>query len=135
MRLFWNPIAKRRAKQFRTITEEWIVSFQKSRWASCVDIVMPAVDECIKASEDDFLSFPPDYDYEELALGVIRNITYEMLMSGRFHVYTGVLKPVGYQLAEVCVQSAYRAKNKGYLTQEFYHEFVDSLYDGINTLG
>ena len=135
MKLFWSPTAKRRARQFRALTEEWISSFQKERWPSCIPIVMPSVDECIKESRDDFLSFPPDYDYEELALGVIRNITYEMVTSGHFHVYRGVLKPIGYQLAEVCIQSAFKSKVKGYLSDEFYQEFVDSLYEGINTLG
>ena len=135
MNLFWNATAKRRAKHFRAITEEWISALQKDRWPSCIPLVMQSVDECIKSSQDDFLSFQPDFNYEELALGVIRNITYEMVTSGHFHVYRGVLKPIGHQLTEVCLQSAFKAKNKGYLSEECYQEFVDSLYSGINTMG
>ncbi|MGM9602383.1 MAG: hypothetical protein ACI3W5_12495 [Faecousia sp.] len=135
MKLFWDREAKKKAALFRALARDVLVSMEKERWPSCESVVMSKIDEIIKASKEDFASFPPGYNYEELVLNVIGDVTFREVVSGQYHFYAGQLKPIGVQLKEVCVQSAYRAKNKGYLSEDEYYSFLDRLSDGIHSVG
>lgn len=135
MGLFWNREARKRAALFRSLSRDILLSMEKDRWPSCESVVMNEVDQIIKVSKKDFAEFPPGYNYEELALNVIGDITFREAVSGRYHFYAGELKPLGVQLKEVCVQSAYRAKNKGYLSEDEYYSFLDRLSGGIHSVG
>lgn len=135
MGLFWNKEARKRAMLFRSLARDILLSMEKDRWPSCESIVMNEIDQIIKVSEKDFAEFPHGYNYEELALNVIGDITFRNVVSGKYHFYAGQLKPLGVQLKEVCVQSAYRAESKGYLSEDEYFEFLNRLSDGIHSVG
>lgn len=135
MGLFGNREAKKRMSMFRTLARDMLVSMESQRWPSCEAIVMRDLDAIVKSSEKDFAEFPAGYNYEELALNVIGDITFQEVSSGQYHFYRGHLKPIGVQLKEVCVQSAFRAKAKGYLDDDDYYNFLDRLSDGVASMG
>lgn len=132
---FWNREARKKAALFRALARDILLSMERDCWPSCESIVMDEIDRIIKSSEKDFSEFPPGYNYEELALNVIGDVTFRAVVSGKYHFYAGQLKPLGAQLKEVCVQCAYRAKNKGYLDEDEYYSFLDRLSDGIHSVG
>lgn len=135
MGLFGNREAKKRMSMFRTLARDMLMSMEKQRWPSCEAIIMRELDTIVKSSEKDFAEFPAGYNYEKMALDVIGYIAFQEVSSGQYHFYHGYLKPVGMQLKEVCVQSAFRAKVKGYLDDDDYHDFLDRLSDGIKSMG
>lgn len=135
MELFGNREAKKRMSMFRTLARDMLASMENQRWPSCEAIVMRDLDAIVKSSEKDFVEFPAGYNYEELALNVIGDITFREVTSGQHHFYSGQLKPIGIQLKEVCVQSAFKAKIKGYLKEDEYYDFLDRLADGIASVG
>jgi hypothetical protein len=96
---------------------------------------MAEVDKSIAVSEKDFASFPPGYNYEELVLNVLWDVAYNLVTSGTYHVYTGVLNFTGEQLKTVCHNAAKEAKDKGYLTEEDYKTVMSNLSYGIKTVG
>ncbi len=108
---------------------------QNSRWPSCESIIMAEVDKSIAASKKDFESFPPGYNYEELVLNVLWDVAYNLVTSGTYHVYAGVLNFIGEQLKSVCCSVAKEAKDKGYLTEEYYKIAMSNLSYGIKTVG
>ena len=135
MKLFWNPKARKRATMFRELLVDTLESFQDDKWPSCEAIVMQEVDKIIAVSENDFASFPPGKNYEELVLNTLWDVTYGFVTSGNYHVYTGVLNFTGEQLRTICCKSAGAAKEKGYLSEDDYNGVMQNLSYCIKTFG
>lgn len=120
---------------FRELFRDKLLEAQNDQYPSCETALMARVDKIIRQSEKDFSSFPPGFNYEELALNVLKNLAFSEVTSGQYHFYAGQLKPLGLQLKEICVQSAYQAKKRGYLEEEDYYDFLGDLSSGIHSVG
>lgn len=135
MRLFWNSEIKRRAKLFRGIVLNLVLSGQDEKYPSCEQILMGEIDQAINNSEKELASFEPDHDYEKNALDVIYNTTFEMVTSGCYHFYAGMLKPVGMQLRHICVFCLRKALENGTISQQQYDEQILALSNGVKYIG
>ena len=135
MGLFGNRETKKRMSMFRTLVRDILISMETMQWPSCETVVMQEIDAIIKVSKKDFAAFPPGYNYEELALNVIGDVTFCNVTSGQYHFYTGSLKPIGMQMKEVCIRCANKANERGYLGDDDYQEFLKALTNGIASVG
>ena len=135
MGLFGNREVKDRMSMFRTLARDILISMEAPRWPSCEAIIMQEIDAIIKASKKDFAEFSPGCNYEELALNVIGDVTFQEVTSGKYHFYTGLIKPIGMQMKEICTQSAYKAREKGYLEDSDFHNFLEALTNRIASVG
>lgn len=61
---------------------------------SCAKEISDALLELFICSRDEFDEWDGSVDYDKVAHTMLANITFDMLASGRYHIYTGMLNPL-----------------------------------------
>jgi hypothetical protein len=76
-------------------------------------------------------------DWDELANANIYNASFDLLVSGEYHIYYGQLNPMKctYNLMLVCNSSLKWALNSGTISQEDFDKQIQCLMEGIRTIG
>lgn len=135
LKIFWSAETRRKARLFRSVALNIILSGQSERYPSCEQTLMKQIDKSIDNSEKEFEAWGQDYDYEGNALSVVYNITFDLVTSGQYHLYTGMLKPDGEQLKKICVFTLQKARENGTISEEQRDEQLAALRDGIKSVG
>ena len=130
-----NDDAARKANLFRDTVRNEIIALQKDNMPSCEDLIMKEIDSRIRSQQDEFEEWENDIDFYRVSIANLYNITFDMVASGQYHLYRGILNPIGQQLNHVCRESLKKACNKGYITQEEMHEQFEILSDRIRNVG
>ena len=60
---------------------------------SCQHVVMEALEEILNNSFEQAKNWDASFDYDERTYMALYNIAHALLVSGRFHIYRGVLNP------------------------------------------
>ncbi len=105
---------------------------------SCFDDLMKAIEERVSAERKDISSWDNlDVDYNEIAHKLLSNASFELLASGKYHIYYGVLSPMSCatNLKRVHEKSMEWALNHGYATEEEVAEDSKSLIYCIAHVG
>lgn len=133
--IFWGKRARESVHLFRALASEKLDSFYNDRYPPCKEEIMKEIDVSILNSKEDFQGFKDGYDYEELVLNVIANIAFSLVSTGQYHVYRGVLKPIGIQFKTVYVRAIEEAHQKGYLSGGELKERIRELSTAIEEVG
>ena len=96
--MFWfGNNYKKNAKRLIDICEHYIDEYEKEspqRWLSCKEDMLTSIRHQIEAEKDDVATWK-DYntDYIEIAHSMLAHTSFDLLASGRYHLYYGVLSP------------------------------------------
>lgn len=93
--------AKRKAKKIADsllkICIDLIICYEKSNpqlKPSCLSDVRPYIQSLLKEYTEEFAEWEDDVDHVEVAHNILRRITYSLLISGKYHIYHGILNPM-----------------------------------------
>lgn len=130
-----NADVKRKANLFRETIRNEIIAAQSSNLPSCEDLIMQKVDSIIESKYDEFKEWENDIDYNRVAIANLYNLTFDMATSGQYHLYRGVLQPIGIQLSNICRACLKKACKNGYITEEEMWGQMQALTEGIQEYG
>jgi hypothetical protein len=74
---------------------------------------------------------PPD----QIALLFLTSTATALLMSGRYHIYRGMLSGEGHALVSVFTRCMSELQERGYQTEEKTHEALERMREEIKKLG
>ncbi len=93
---------------------------------SCKEDLMSAIRSLIDQSSDEVKNWPSDVDYIRIAHTLIANLTFDLLASGKYHLYRGILNPMN------CSSSLMKVYRKtmdwGHKNNQFTKEVLDEQY-------
>lgn len=130
-----NDDVRRKANLFRETIRNEVIAAQSSSLPSCEDLIMQKVDSIIETNYDEFQEWENDIDYNRVAIANLYNLTFDMATSGQYHLYRGVLQPIGVQLSNICRACLKKSCKYGYITEEEMREQLQALTDGIQEYG
>lgn len=76
-----------------------------------------------------------EQDIRRMSYVVLDNITHDLLTTGKLHIYSGVLSPIGESALYVFKKMQQYAVEHGELTQEESDETILDLYKTIKLIG
>lgn len=130
-----NSEAKRKADLFRDTIRNEVITLQSKNYPSCEELVMDEVDKVIEESCNEFGEWEDDVDFLKVSLTNLYNITFDMLSTGKYHVYSGVLNVTGNQLRNICTGCLYKAYKNNYITEEEYEDQLTVISESIQNIG
>lgn len=130
-----NDECRRKANLFRETVRNEIISVQDKKLPSCEDIIMAKLDSEIMSHIDEFDEWEDDVDYSKVSISNLYNIAFDMVASGQYHLYTGILKPDGQQLRYICSKCLEKANRNGYITTEEMKQQLRVLQESIQEVG
>ena len=104
---------------------------------SCVEEVSNTLIECFIRAKDEFDEWDESVDYDKVAHTMLAHATFDMLASGRYHLYTGILNPLNCSanLMLVYDKSLEYGVRFGLITKEEKKEQRDYLIKCISEVG
>lgn len=125
--------AHRRESLLKETFRNFIISFQDRTLPSCEEELMSMYRKEIQ--EENFDDWDGSEDIQKIALFMIENFTFNMVTSGQYHIYAGVLSPVGRQLRRICTTCIEKTNQYGYATKEESDALISSLSSCIRDMG
>lgn len=104
---------------------------------NCQELIMEALEIILNNSFEAAKSWDSSFDYDKHTYMVIYKISYELLLSGRFHIYRGVLNPYdeSTHLIGVFRQCLEWMVQKGYIDEDYKIGELQMLWDEIQQVG
>lgn len=127
--------SRRRSAYLRDTIRNYTISFQSNRYPSCESIVMDGIERMIRDSYDEFAEWDDSEDYNKIALTILYNTSFDIVATGKYHIYYGVLSPIGKQLQTVCRSSLEKAFALGYIDKEALDDQVSVLTTSVANIG
>ena len=105
--------------------------------SSCKDDLLQAIKTAVKADPSIASWEDETTNYEKLAHVCIANKAFDLLASGRYHIYTGTLNPVGCapSLLRVYTAAISWACTNRFITEEERDQQLALLSDRIGSVG
>lgn len=127
---------ERKSKLFRETIRNYVIAFQSNRYPNCEDIIMKNVNQLTKDAYDEIRDeWGANENYQELGLTSLYNITFDMVTSGHYHFYAGMLTPQGRQIERVCKGCLEAAKAAGIINDDVYNDQMSTLNQSIRHMG
>ncbi len=124
-------------KKMLTLCEILIQKYENSGTPSCKDELLHEIEEDLKVSAKELLSRNDSTNYEEFANSLILAKADDMLSTGRYNIYTGVISPMkcGQNLLRCFDHALQWGLDNGYYTEEVYLEQKRELRRRISEVG
>lgn len=99
--------------------------------------ILECIEQQIKSDLKDIRTYKPGFDYNYSATVMIENISYDLVGSGKYHIYTGTLNPLGPGRAIRRIHNRIldHAVAKEYLPADEAEEIRDQLSKQIRWVG
>ena len=132
---------KKNAKRLTDVCEHFIVEYElKSPRTnpSCKNDMLVEIKRRIEADKKDVATWKDyDTDYIKIAHSLLANVSFDLLASGRYHIYYGVLNPLQ---CSSCLLAVYNgsmqwAVGKGLIDEDTRKEQYDYLLKCISEIG
>jgi len=104
---------------------------------SCKEDLMASIRKMVDESSDEIMNWTNDVDYIKVAHSLIANHTFDMLASGRYHLYHGILNPMNCSgsLMKVYRKTMEWGLQNNQLTKEVLDEQYQYLQEQISQVG
>ena len=127
------------AKHLKTICEKLIDDYEgNGMYPSCKEDLMHSVSLKIKACKSEIASWE-DYntDYIKIAHSMLANLTFDLLASGHYHIYAGVLNPMScsHKLMNVYKKCMEYALTNKIIDEKTHEEQLQYLRKCISEIG
>lgn len=128
---------KKNTELFLTIASDFIKN-NSNKFPSCHNDLMDELIKYCAECKNEFEVWEYNKDeYEKSAVTIIANLSFEMLASGKYHLYKGFLNPMNCSgdLRNIYNCAMQWSVNKGYITKEFLEEEAQVLSSFIYNIG
>lgn len=104
---------------------------------NCKSVLLNAAQPLLQRSTVEAEQWEKDFDYTNTAYCVLYNISFELLASGRFHIYRGELNPMNeaQHIYKFCIHHLERAKSLGLIPEEEKIDQINYLNECIDEIG
>lgn len=115
----------------------YIEQFEKGKLPSCKDDLHEAIMNLLFSRRNEFKEWDGSEDYDKIAQMLIAQVSFDLLASGKYHIYTGVLNPVGCgeSMKIVYTNCMKAAVDNGDIDMNTYDEQLKLLEDKISFVG
>ena len=135
--MFKSTRIKKNTETLLTACRDLITSAEVPTEQSCVDELIPLCRRKCEAAKEEVANYNDQTDYKKLAAILVANFSFNLLASGKFHVYRGMLDPVS------CANNMMRAYKAamnygcsiGFITQTDVDDQLDYLHELISEVG
>lgn len=109
----------------------------ESDYHSCENDIMEVLEKTFNNAKDEISKWDDTVEYEKIASAWISSVTFDLLASGKYHIYSGMLDPLrnGPQLLNVYNGVMEQACKDGYITKEELREQKEYLGECIKKVG
>lgn len=136
---FGNRNFKKNSTRLLNICEKLIEEYQtNSSKPSCKKDLMELIEERVVAAKDEITEWQDyDTDYIKIAHTMLANITFDLLVSGKYHLYAGFLNPMSCadNLMDVYKASMEYGVKTNLLDEETKKEQYEYLITCISQIG
>lgn len=91
-----KPSARKKAKYLAKICEDLVLRYENHRYKpSCKEAIMGPIRDMIYAAKKEISEeWDESIDYMKVAHSMLANVSFDLLASGSYHIFTGVLNPM-----------------------------------------
>lgn len=137
--LFTNRNYKRNSTRLLNICKELIEKYQTNDCKpSCESDLLKIIQSRVLTAKEEITEWKDsDTDYIKIAHAMLTHATFDLLASGSYHIYAGVLNPMSCadNLMDVYKASMEYGMKNNYLNEETYKEQYDYLLQCIAEIG
>ncbi len=136
----FNFKARRNLKKLKATFGQVLQHECQENSISFVSCCVPLVDRLLplcktKASRTDASRWPENFDYIELSYRLIISFSFDLVSSGQYHIYRGMLSPQGEALYKLYRHNLHHALERNLLSEQDYIEQLDIIRENIDSVG
>ena len=136
---FFESKAKKNAKRLMETCNAFIDKYESNSCGvpSAKDDIDAVLMKQLDAAKQELDRWDNTVDYVRVAHTLLANITFDLLSSGRYHIYAGTLNPMSCakNLMTIYEKSMEYGKSRGEVTEEEIKQQHDMLMDNISEVG
>lgn len=138
MGIFTNK-ARKRMNHLLEVCNSYIDSYEdeKSMIPSAKNDINVILKKTLEAAYDEFKEWDGTENYDRIANAMLADITFDMLSSGKYHLYAGMLNPMNCtkNLRRIYEKAMCYAVQIGEITEKEKQEQLDLLRENISSIG
>lgn len=101
---------------------------------TCKSVLLDRIRDLIAANLDALKRLPENSNMEETSFRMLSDMTFRLLSTGEFHVYSGSLDLIGQSMLMVFKYSQNRAYQHGFMTKSEFDESIEAILINIKNL-
>jgi hypothetical protein len=126
-------ITKKREKILFQMIENCIDSADPGMF-TCKSVLLDRIGDLIAANLDALKRLPENTNIEETSFRILSDMTFRLLSTGEFHVYSGSLDLIGQSMLVVFKYSQNWAYQHGFMTKAEFDESIEAILINIKNL-
>ena len=116
-------------------TIENCIDFADTGIFTCKNVLLDRIEDLIAANLDAFKRLPENTNMEETSFRMLSDMTFRLLSTGEFHVYSGTLDLTGQSMLTVYKYSQNWAFQHGFMTKSEFDESIEAILINIKNVG